>query len=78
MANEVQILDGFRYEIEEAQLWNSEYGRATPIVILKLIDDDRGIEAHAYFPREGWEEFNRQINGGVLVPSPEALRKLGV
>lgn len=78
MANDVQVFDGFRYEFEEAVLWRADRGVGDDVVVLKIIDDDRGVEAHAYFSKEAWEEFNKTINGGVLVPSPDALRRLGV
>lgn len=78
MANDVQVLDGFRYEIEHATLWNSDRGVEIPCVIVKYIDDAREVELHAYFSREAWELFRGDVNGGVFVPSRDAIEKLGI
>lgn len=73
-----QVLDGFSYTITEATLWRADKGVGDPVVILTFTDAERGIELECYFSPKDWEEFNRVVNGGVIVPSPEALRKLGV
>lgn len=78
MANDVQVLDGFRYEVEEGALYNSDRGESKPIVILKLIDDARGLELHAYFGKQAFEDFKADLNGGVFIPNREAIEKLGI
>jgi hypothetical protein len=66
------VLSGFSYEIFVA-----DNGTAW----IELTDAERGIVLEAWFPPEGWEQFKRDAGAakhGVLVASPDELRRLGV
>lgn len=66
------VLSGFSYEIFVA-----ENGTAW----IEFTDAERGIALEAWFPADGWQAFKRDAGAakdGVLVASPDELRRLGV
>lgn len=66
------VLDGFSYEIFEA-----ENGTAW----IELTDPVRNIVVEAWFPPEGWAQFKRDAGAakkGIITASPDELRRVGI
>jgi len=66
------VLDGFSYRVLKFD---------NGVVMVEFTDEPRGLVIEAHFPREGWEAFKRDAGAaqdGVLVASPDELRRLGI
>lgn len=66
------VLDGFSYLVLK---------RIDGAVAIELTDHERGIVVEAHFPAEGWTAFLKDAmaaEDGVVVTSPDVLRRLGI